>query len=200
MLIYERTSKDRKKERHVERVLVCPHCKKTPVRLCAGEGGGYSYIFIHMLLESFFGFKILNSNIFGGFQKKWIFVEYEDFVDIFWGYHKIGLYLGVISLHFRVFSYDQGTEWGGGIFGVAKSSNIFLGAWNSWYFLWWTVDAGPEPTYEEKNQSTPPPPGDYVHLAKTWSSQDYVPLYKNEQGCPGWFCPTFTKITKVKCN
>ena len=70
MLIYERTSKDRKKERHVERVLVCPHCKKTPVRLCAGEGGGYSYIFIHMLLESFFGFKILNSNIFGGFQKK----------------------------------------------------------------------------------------------------------------------------------
>ena len=36
---------------------------------------------------------------------------YEDFVDIFWGHHKIGLYLGVISMHFRVFSEGQGTEW-----------------------------------------------------------------------------------------
>ena len=35
----------------------------------------------------------------------------EDFVDIFWGHHKIGLYLEVISLHFRVFSEGQGTEW-----------------------------------------------------------------------------------------
>ena len=26
----------------------------------------------------------------------------EDFVDIFGGHHKIGLYLGVISMHFRV--------------------------------------------------------------------------------------------------
>ena len=33
---------------------------------------------------------------------------YEDFVDFFFGggggHHKIGLYLGVISMHFRVFS------------------------------------------------------------------------------------------------
>ena len=28
------------------------------------------------------------------------------------GHHKIGLYLGVISMHFRVFSEGQGTEWG----------------------------------------------------------------------------------------
>ena len=32
-------------------------------------------------------------------------------MDIFLGHHKIGLYLGVISIHFRVFSC-QGTEWG----------------------------------------------------------------------------------------
>ena len=38
----------------------------------------------------------------GGFQKNKYFLEYEDFVDIFWGCHKIGLYLGVISMHFRV--------------------------------------------------------------------------------------------------
>ena len=30
----------------------------------------------------------------------------------FWGHHKIGLYLGYISMHFMVFSYGQGTEWG----------------------------------------------------------------------------------------
>ena len=30
----------------------------------------------------------------------------------FGGNHKIGLYLGVISMHFMVFSYGPGTEWG----------------------------------------------------------------------------------------
>ena len=45
----------------------------------------------------FGGFKILNFNIFGGFQIN------KDFVDIFWGHHKIGLYLRVISMHFRGF-------------------------------------------------------------------------------------------------
>ena len=47
-------------------------------------------------------------------------------MDIFGGHHKIGLYLGVISIHFRVFSYGQGTEWKI-FFGVAKISNIILG-------------------------------------------------------------------------
>ena len=28
------------------------------------------------------------------------------------GHHEIGLYLVVISMHFRVFSLGQGTEWG----------------------------------------------------------------------------------------
>ena len=49
-------------------------------------------------------------NVFGGFQKNKYFFGYEDFVDIFWGHHKIGLYLGVISMHFRVFSLGQVTE------------------------------------------------------------------------------------------
>ena len=43
-------------------------------------------------------------NYIGGFQKNEHFFGYEDFVDIFWGRHKIGLYLEVISLHFSVFS------------------------------------------------------------------------------------------------
>ena len=33
-----------------------------------------------------------------------IFLGYEEIVAIFWGHHKIGLYLGVISMHFMVFS------------------------------------------------------------------------------------------------
>ena len=45
----------------------------------------------------------------------------------FWGHHKIGLYLGVISMHFRILSYGQGTDWGI-YFGVGKISNIFWGA------------------------------------------------------------------------
>ena len=40
-----------------------------------------------------------------GFLKNECFLGYEDFVDIFFvGHHKIGLYLGVISMHIRVFS------------------------------------------------------------------------------------------------
>ena len=50
---------------------------------------------------------------------------YEDFVDIFWGHHIIGLYLGVLSMHFRVFFEGQGTEWGI-FFGLLKFQ-IFLG-------------------------------------------------------------------------
>ena len=38
-------------------------------------------------------------------------------MDIFGGHHKIGLYLAVISMHIRVFSFGQCTElgvfWGG---------------------------------------------------------------------------------------
>ena len=44
----------------------------------------------------------------------------------FGGHHKIGLNLAVISMHFRVFSSGQGTEWGY-FFGVGKISNTFWG-------------------------------------------------------------------------
>ena len=72
------------------------------------------------------GFGIVNFNILGGFQKTKDFLGgYEDVVDIFCGHYKVGLYLEVISMHFRVFSEGQGTEWR--IFGVAKISNIYLG-------------------------------------------------------------------------
>ena len=77
-------------------------------------GGGGTLIFSYIRrLGSFFGVQTFE-----------YFLGYEDFVDIFGSHHKIGLYLGVISMHFSVFSSGHGTEWG--IFwGVAKLSNIF---------------------------------------------------------------------------
>ena len=40
----------------------------------------------------------------GGLEKNKYCFGYKYFVDILGGHHKIGLYLGVISMHFRVFS------------------------------------------------------------------------------------------------
>ena len=54
-----------------------------------------------------------------------------NFVDIFGGgHHKIGLYLGVISMHFRDFSSGLCTELGY-IFGFLKFQIFFWGASNS---------------------------------------------------------------------
>ena len=48
-----------------------------------GGGGGGAEIFIYIRrLGPFWGFKILNFNIFGGFQKYHYFWGYENFVDI----------------------------------------------------------------------------------------------------------------------
>ena len=72
-----------------------------------GGGGGYSEIFIHTYAWGYFlGFKILNFNIFWGFQKKKknIFLGMKILWIFFGGHHKIGLYLGVISMHYMVFS------------------------------------------------------------------------------------------------
>ena len=56
--------------------------------LPAQGGGGYSDIFIHTYIRRlcpFFWFKILNFDIFLGFQKNKYFFGYENFVDIFLG-------------------------------------------------------------------------------------------------------------------
>ena len=92
------------------------------------------------------GFKILNFNFFffggGRVQKNSYFLRYEDLWIYLGGHNKIRLYLGVIYMHFRIFSYGHwGTEWG--IFwGVAKISNIFWRClqfliifWSEWLML-----------------------------------------------------------------
>ena len=69
-------------------------------------GGGGTLIFpTYVGSGHFWGVKILNFNMFWGFQKNKYFFGCDDFVDIFLGgHHKIRLYLGVNSMHFRVFS------------------------------------------------------------------------------------------------
>ena len=66
--------------------------------------GGYSDIFIHTLAKViflgskfyyFWGLKKNKMNTFWGMKILWIFLG---------GHHTIGLYLCVISVHFRVFS------------------------------------------------------------------------------------------------
>ena len=69
-----------------------------------GKGGGGTLIFSHIRrLGLFFGFKTLNFNIFGGFQKNEYFWGYEDFVDIFGGSSQDWASLRVISMQFRFF-------------------------------------------------------------------------------------------------
>ena len=63
--------------------------------------------------------------MFLGVFRKGIFFGYEDFADIFWGHHKTGPYLGVISMHLRVFF--KGKVQKGDIFLGLLKFQIFLG-------------------------------------------------------------------------
>ena len=75
------------------------------------QGGTLIFSYIRRL-GSFLGFKIFNFNIYlfifyfflgGGGQKIEYFWGYKD-LGIFIGcHHKIGLYLGVVSMHFMAF-------------------------------------------------------------------------------------------------
>ena len=76
------------------------------MRLCKPGGGGGTRIFSYIgMLGSKLGFKILNLNIvWGVFRKMNIFCGMKSLWRFFEGHHKFGLYLGVISMHFKVFS------------------------------------------------------------------------------------------------
>ena len=75
-----------------------------------GEGGTLIFSYIRRL-GSFFGFKTLNFNIFGGFQKNEYFWGYEDFVDIFWGSSQNWT---IFRCHFLRARYRMGDIFGGG--------------------------------------------------------------------------------------
>ena len=65
----------------------------------------------------------MNFIIFFGGGGRGVFRKMKILWIFFWGQHKTGLVLGVISMHFRILSmYRMGI-----FFGVAKISNICLG-------------------------------------------------------------------------
>ena len=93
--------------------------------VCVCGGGGVTLIFSCIRrLWLFFGVQ--------NFEFQYLFFFFwgggggsDDFVDIFWGHHKIEQYLEVIFMHFRVFSEGQGTEW-----------RIFFGLLKRQIFIW----------------------------------------------------------------
>ena len=89
-------------------------------------------------------------SIFGIFRKMNIVLGMKFFLIFFWGHHKIGLVVGSFLRNLRSFLRSRI------FFGVAKISNIFGVAWYSWYFLGWTVYAGPESGSFRPRSSSPP--------------------------------------------
>ena len=74
------------------------------VRHLEPQGGSLIFSYLRRL-GPFFGVQNFELQYFRGVsEKKEYFLGYEGFVDICWGHQKIGLYIGVISMHFRVFS------------------------------------------------------------------------------------------------
>ena len=68
--------------------------------------------------------------------------------DTVWGPHKIRLYLGVSSMHFRVF-FKVNVQNGRSFWGYSNFK-YFLGVLEIPYIFWGlTVYAGPELTYKE---------------------------------------------------
>ena len=99
-----------KQENHTITVKIQPSVSRTEIEETlvvfneGGVGGGtLIFSYIHRL-GSFFGFKILNLTIFGGFQKKYFFGGMKILWIFLRGHHEIGLYSGVISMYFRAFS------------------------------------------------------------------------------------------------
>ena len=110
-------------------------------------------------LELYFGFKILNFNIFWGFSEKWIFFGGMKILWIFFGgHHKIGLVWG--SFLCNLGSFLRSRYRIGIFFLVAKSSNIFFGVLEIPYILLVNGRCWVRAYECRKKLEYPPPPGD----------------------------------------
>ena len=68
-------------------------------------GGGCTLIFSYICrLGSFFGAQNFEFQYFLGFSENEFFGHMKILLIFFVGHHKMGLYLWIISMHFRVFS------------------------------------------------------------------------------------------------
>ena len=91
--------------------------------VCVGRGLIFSYIYVGW--DHFGGFKILNFNIFGGFQKYHYFWGYGDFVDIslqYWTGFR-GHFKYISGGFLKVNVQDGDIIWG------SPKLQIFLGVW-----------------------------------------------------------------------
>ena len=123
------------------------------------RGGTLKCSFIRRLGPFYWGSKFWISIFFGVFRKINIFWGMKILWIFFGGHHKIGLYLGVISMYFRVFSWGKGTEWGY-FLGLLKFQIFFGGAWNSRYFFGVNGRFWVRAYVCRKHQKTPPPLGE----------------------------------------
>ena len=91
-----------------------------------GRGGGTLKFSYKRRLGLFFWVQKFEFQYFWGFQKKRIFLGYEDFVDIFFGSPQNW---PIFRSHFYAFYglFLMARYRMGDIFGVAKISNIFWG-------------------------------------------------------------------------
>ena len=116
--------------------------------------------YVQVGLGHFLGLKILNFNNFWVFHKNEYFWGMKILWILFWRSSQIWTIFRVIlyallGYFLKVKVQNWGYFFLGGGRGVAKIPNIFWGAWNSWYFWGWTVNAGPKPTYKEKMRVPP---------------------------------------------
>ena len=120
-----------------------PHPSRgTLIFLCKHRLGSFFWV-QNFIFQYFLGFSEKNN---WGMKILWIF---------FGGHQKIGLYLVIISMHFKVFS-SRYRIWD--IFLVCQNFKYFFGCLDFLIFLGWSVDAAPDPTFEEKMRVPPPPP------------------------------------------
>ena len=84
----------------------------------------------------------------------------------------------ILWIFFYLFIYLFFFFWGGGHDKIGQNENIL--AWQKFeiffarYFLRQTVDAGPNPTYEEKVRVPPPPPPPHTHTHTHPGSQSMM--------------------------
>ena len=79
----------------------------------------FSYI---RRLGPFFLVQIFELQYFLGVSENEYFFGYLDFLDIFWGHQKIGLVLGVISMHFLKVKVQNG----GNFLGLQNVQKMFV--------------------------------------------------------------------------
>ena len=118
--------------------------------------GGGTLIFSYIRrLGSFFWVQIfVFQYFFRVFRKINIFGGYDDFVDIFGGHHKIGLYFVVISMHLG--SWSRYRIWDI-FFGLPKFQIFFSGCLKFLIFLGVNGRCWARAYVCRKNESTPPP-------------------------------------------